>query len=374
MPFREQEAKDFIGRLLACCVRPHQIDSSDNKVTITANKLFLTNGIAKLVEELAKILPTVGELRTLGEIDLLLGRERPYLVKLCNFATTLQDGVLTSFGSSAALDFIACEFSEGGYRLRESVRWASYSKTESLQKAVSSMDGSKLSKALLSHMESPRRNASHLTHEEMAQLYEKAKTMTKDAERYSLTSIAQAISNMKDCFITISPKSFMQPGTAIRYCLDEGELLFVPPIDLESDHDFRARFAAAHELAHILLDHSPKLPGENIEIAKETQAHFVAAVFMGSRGVPTARRRTEVAELSELLRERQDMSPHDCEAIIDFLTQLDAEFVQQKSEARLESSFTTDMIENCVTEFFADEGFRTRAIQQCNRALANLTV
>lgn len=162
-----------------------------------------------------------------------------------------------------------------------------------------------------------QRNLVHMRaivpNDDIAALFNIASTMSEVAEDVPLGSLASAIADVRKCTILLrAHKPLNTSENRAVYWYREGRydreywILYAPAEGGRSVYDARTRYAVAHELAHVLLDHD--LSNGKPSARDEQEAHVMAAAFLRHQGPPERRNASTFSEVVSVVAESKSLA------------------------------------------------------------------
>jgi hypothetical protein len=206
----------------------------------------------------------------------------------------------------------------------------------------------------------------------LAEMIALGRDLSDAASHIPFGSLAHAIAKKLNICITLSPLASMNGAARHRIVHEptpdelkgsvEELILYRPSVDGPSALDFATRYAVAHELAHIALEHPARMglagdPGTSLY--EEIEAHSLAAVFVQIHGAPTGRSEPTRAMLVEILK-NTDLPPADRNAIIEAISGGASPSPLENNQVKAYDLGGSDasLVQDILAKYLADEVYR----------------
>lgn len=142
----------------------------------------------------------------------------------------------------------------------------------------------------------------------LSQLLRQGVAVANESSHIPFGSLAQAIGIACGCAITLKPLGKAGDNRAIASKVRGGSckrpeyIIHFPPSGFtEGQRDVKVRFNVAHELAHVLLNHTPQDGFSSPNLQHELEANVLACVFMKLVGGPKERENHTFEELFSIV-------------------------------------------------------------------------
>ncbi len=332
---------------------------------------FIDGGRARLVQSAAYLAGRLEKFRSFFKVETLIGEfpiwSGPDPIQwIAELVTHPGAPVFVSGSLSTKAMLAAWYLQDFGYTLRDGCTIHDFVNLliwESDRHDDAIIIGEEL-RRFWSHPYSPQLDALKLK-----SLISTGELLTAEAEQVPFGSIACAIGRKLDITITLWSFNEMDHsragGRAIRYRLSPGGrseeiILFAPSATHPSSHDFETRYAVAHELAHIALQHPPRLNGPSPQ-PEEIEAHYLAAIFLRLHGAPIDRSFPSREAMAAILK-KTDLPAADQMHILDWLATLVSRSGEPWPEGTKSPQMSADEqeAESALQMFASDETLRNQ--------------
>ncbi len=334
---------------------------------------FIDGGRPRLVQSAARLADRLRKLRAIFKVEALIGGGFPSwtgpdpILWVAELVSSPGEPVFVSGSVSTKSMLAAWYLQDFGYTLRDGCVMHDFLGL-SVWESIAGDDVPLICEGLRkfwAHPYSPQLGA-----DKLKSLILIGRALTAEAEHVPFGSLACAIGRKLDTTITLWSFNKMDQssagGRAIRYRLSPGNrseeiILFAPSSNHPSSLDFETRYAVAHELAHIALQHPPRLDGPSPQ-KEEVEAHYLAAIFLRLHGAPADRKAPSQEAMASILM-KTDLPAADQMHLLDRFATLGSELEDgdEPWQDDLDALGVTDCeeeAEGALQRFGSDEALR----------------